>query len=854
VPEPIVAVVIPVYKHAALVGEAIESVLQQDVPFDYRIVIVNDGCPFVETDQICREYARVHPERIRYLHTRNQGLSRARNTGIETVLSLWPSVRAVQMLDSDDRLGPHALRRASDALDATPDAGWAYPNCTRFDFSREYADVGGPWSILELLAANYVQTASMVRRELLERGLRYDEQMRLGYEDWEFWIRCAASGWRGVHVPEMDFRYRRRGESMLEDSMRNDAAIVAYVRDKHAWLYRPRFVMEREQLELPRYAIYLSDLDRIVVTSDPSRTVESFNPPEFLNQLARVTALPRRTRFPSCFVVTSSAFLSALQRARLDAGLFWHLQTRSMLADARLFGASFVERAGVEWSCAIDDLPPGSDPPATPPGLMMLSMPLLESCLRDAVGKWLRDVQSGLAPGLRSFTVVRTTCRTAVPAPFPDASEALSRFIYEHSAPYRSLPCLDMLKARPGVRPWLDAADVTRRLLASGPILPRVNHPSRIEIAFVVPICDFGGAERGTHNYGREARRRGWVPHLFVVGSASARLLDEFRDVFETVTLVGDPAMHTPERLLGLLGTMDVVVNNNCAHLNAASSLLRRAGVKIVSKIHSVTIPENGPPCGQPYETVRYEHAIDAVITVSQKLRRWCRAQGIPDQKLIHVPNAASFEVSEAELRTTMLERADRTSAQPLRALFLGRFDQEKGMDRLVALCEAASASALPIDWQIVGKRVVHQRRLREINIDSIRPFIHPPALTSTALTRMYRWADIVIMLSRFEGAPLTILEAQRFGCVFLSTDVGAIDELIVDDRTGFLFSNELDNRRLVAQVLHRLQLLHADRGRMLEVGRAAATVRRDQTWAKNFEPLANLVESWFPDRVARVA
>ncbi len=852
--DPRIAVVIPVYKHASLVGEAIESVLQQDAPFDYRIVIVNDGCPFVETDQVCRGYARVHPGRIRYLHTRNQGLSRARNTGIQTALSLWPSVRAVQMLDSDDRLGPHALRRASEALDSTPEAGWAYPNCTRFDFSREYADVGGPWSLLELLAANYVQTASMVRRELLERGLRYDEEMRLGYEDWEFWIRCAAAGWRGVHVPEMDFRYRRRGESMLEDSMRNDGVIVAYVRNKHARLYRPRFVMEREQQELPRYAIYLSDLDRIIVTSDPSRSAASFSPPEFLDQLARATARPRRTRFPSYFVVTSSGFLSALQHARLDAALFWHLQTRTMLDDARLFGASLVERAGVEWTSAFDDLPPGSDPPATPPGLMMLSMPLLESSLRDAVGKWIRDVQSGLAPKLRSFTVVRRTCRTAAPAPFADASDALSRFIHEQSAPYRAVPRLDIVKARPGVRPWIDATDVTRRLLESGPIFPRVNDPTRIHVAFVVPICDFGGAERGTHNYGREARRRGWIPHLFVVGSSSARMLDEFRDVFETITLVGDPAMFTPDRLLGLLGTMDVVVNNNCAHLNAASSLLRRAGVKVVSKIHSVTIPEYGPPSGQPYETVRYEHVIDAIITVSQRLRLWCRAQGIPDQKLIHVPNASSFDVSEAELQTTMYERAVRTSAQPLRALFLGRFDQEKGMDRLVDLCNATNASTLSIDWRIVGKRIVHQGQTGETNIDAIRPFIHPPALTAAALTRLYRWADIVIMLSRFEGAPLTILEAQRFGCVVLSTDVGAVDELVADGRTGFLFSNQLDNRRLVAQILSRLDTLHTDRERMLEVGRAAAEVRRNETWTKSFEPFANLVESWFPDRIARVA
>lgn len=854
VPDPKVAVIIPVFKHASLVSEAIESVLRQETDFDYRVVLVNDGCPFAETDQVCRGYARAHPERIRYIHTRNQGLSRARNTGIQTVLSLWPSVRAIQMLDSDDRLGPHALRKASAALDATPDAGWAYPSCTRFDFSREFVDVTGPWSMLELLSANYVQTASMVRRELLDNGQRYDEQMRLGYEDWEFWIQGAAAGWRGVHVPEMDFRYRRRGESMLEDSMRNDAAIVSYVRAKHRRLYQPRFVMEREQVELPRYAMYLANLDRVEYTSDPTQCRESMGIPEFLDRLCRATAMPRRFRIPSFFVVTTSTFINALRRAKLDAGLLWHLQSRSTISEARLFGASLVERAGIEWRCEVADLPPGSDPPAAAPGLMMLSTPLLASCLDDAVGKWFRDVHFGLSPRLRSFSVVHHTCRSSAPEPIPDASEALRRFMTERGETYRALPRIDAAALRPGMRPWIDAADATRRLLLCGPIFPRLPDPSRVHIGYVVPICEFGGAERGTHNFGRESRRRGWVPHLFVVGSSSATMLDEFRDVFETVTIVGDPALYAPERLLGLFGTMNIVVNNNCAHVNAAYSLLRQAGIKTVSNIHSVTIPRDGPPSGQPYETVRYEHAIDAVITVSGQLQRWCRAQGIPAQKVLHVPNAASFGVADAERATTMFERAARSSAQPLRALYLGRFDQEKGMDRLVALCSATRTSAVPIEWRIVGKQILNPGRQPAFELDAIRAFIHPPARTAAALIRLYRWADVVIMLSRYEGAPLTILEAQRFGCVVLSTNVGAIDELIEEGATGFLYPNEMDSDRLAAMMLDRLRTLHADRESLLRVGRASAERRQYQNWSQNIEPFASLVEEWFPRRTARHA
>jgi glycosyltransferase involved in cell wall biosynthesis len=108
----------------------------------------------------------------------------------------------------------------------------------------------------------------------------------------------------------------------------------------------------------------------------------------------------------------------------------------------------------------------------------------------------------------------------------------------------------------------------------------------------------------------------------------------------------------------------------------------------------------------------------------------------------------------------------------------------------------------------------------------------------------VYRWADVVVMLSRFEGVPLTILEAQRFGCVVLSTAVGAIDELIEPGRTGFLFRNDQPEEELVDQILGCLGELHEHRERLLEVSRAGAAVRQSATWARSFATLARAVNA----------
>jgi hypothetical protein len=95
--QPLVSVVIPCYNQAHFLSEAIESVLAQSYPH-FEIVVVDDG----STDNTS-EVAVRYPE-VRCIRQDNQGLSRARNTGIHHSRGEY-----VVFLDADDRLLPDAL-------------------------------------------------------------------------------------------------------------------------------------------------------------------------------------------------------------------------------------------------------------------------------------------------------------------------------------------------------------------------------------------------------------------------------------------------------------------------------------------------------------------------------------------------------------------------------------------------------------------------------------------------------------------------------------------------------------------------------------------------------------------------
>lgn len=91
---PLVSVIIPIYNTEKFLPLCISSVLNQTLT-DIEVLLVNDG----STDgsgKICDEYA-CKDQRIQVIHTLNQGVSHARNQGLETAKGEY-----IAFMDSDD--------------------------------------------------------------------------------------------------------------------------------------------------------------------------------------------------------------------------------------------------------------------------------------------------------------------------------------------------------------------------------------------------------------------------------------------------------------------------------------------------------------------------------------------------------------------------------------------------------------------------------------------------------------------------------------------------------------------------------------------------------------------------------
>lgn len=100
--QPQISVIVPVYKVERYIRNCIESVINQTYT-NWEMILVDDGSPD-RCGEICDEYAR-KDNRLTVLHTKNAGLSSARNRALDCP----PKGEFVTFLDSDDFWHPEYL-------------------------------------------------------------------------------------------------------------------------------------------------------------------------------------------------------------------------------------------------------------------------------------------------------------------------------------------------------------------------------------------------------------------------------------------------------------------------------------------------------------------------------------------------------------------------------------------------------------------------------------------------------------------------------------------------------------------------------------------------------------------------
>ena len=201
---PKVSIIIPAYNNAEYLGEAIQSVLGQTYPV-LEVIVVNDASP----DEISEVIGQFHDPRLRYIvHETNQGLSAARNTGIQASEGEF-----IALLDGDDYFHPEKLEAHVEFHAKHPDIGVTYN--ARYELNHSSSTIRELWrppckvTLSDLIFIYPFSPSDMVlRREWLFRVNMFDRHYVYVGEDFDLNCRLALAGCKFASV-DRPLNYRR---------------------------------------------------------------------------------------------------------------------------------------------------------------------------------------------------------------------------------------------------------------------------------------------------------------------------------------------------------------------------------------------------------------------------------------------------------------------------------------------------------------------------------------------------------------------------------------------------------------------------------------------------------------------
>lgn len=221
-----ISIIIPIYQiEEEYLRKCLNSVIIQKI-HDCEIILIDDGSPDNAGD-ICDEYA-AKDNRFKVIHQQNQGVSVARNVGIEASDSEW-----ITFIDPDDWIEANwgeVLLNAINSVDA---------DIIMFDYYQEFVSKSRPQFFMSqsgLLDEYYLYAVRIAPFNQLFINKRYRE-----YEINQVWNKVYKASLIKNNKLLFDFRARKGQDNIFNAEALLLASTIYYV---HNPLYHYRYLQE----------------------------------------------------------------------------------------------------------------------------------------------------------------------------------------------------------------------------------------------------------------------------------------------------------------------------------------------------------------------------------------------------------------------------------------------------------------------------------------------------------------------------------------------------------------------------------------------------------------------------------
>ena len=202
------------------------------------------------------------------------------------------------------------------------------------------------------------------------------------------------------------------------------------------------------------------------------------------------------------------------------------------------------------------------------------------------------------------------------------------------------------------------------------------------------------------------------------------------------------------------------------------------------SKINFYTFHSESvnPNCESNIEELKNRISkIDNICAVSERVKASV-AKIFPESNIYITPNGINRSIYNVE----------NDSKCDFSILFVGRLNKTKGIDNVIKLIEDCENKK--INFIIAGEAefdCVYNEKMENLSKKNSRvKWINKP-LSRNDIMSLYKQADIFYFPSMMEGGPLVVLEAMSYGNIPVVTDVGCLNEIIINTKNGYIFKQE---------------------------------------------------------------
>ncbi len=208
----LVSIIMPAYNSAQFIGEAINSILNQDHK-EWRLIVINDGSRD-ETSEIVKGF---DDERIRYFVQSNRGVSAARNLGLKKMRGEY-----FCFLDADDVMPKDSLKTRLAIFQNQPDISFVdgavvYVKDDMTPTGKQFIPSfkGYPYNeLLQLSGSCYFGNTWMIKKEA---GVYYRFSEEMSHAEDLFFYLTISKNKKYTYTNSPILFYRERKNSAMKD-------------------------------------------------------------------------------------------------------------------------------------------------------------------------------------------------------------------------------------------------------------------------------------------------------------------------------------------------------------------------------------------------------------------------------------------------------------------------------------------------------------------------------------------------------------------------------------------------------------------------------------------------------------